>query len=108
MRVIRLKTEYLENSIALETTSPRFSGIICENCTKQTAYRITAKRDDEMFWDSGRVISDQMILDRMGKRIPFRFFYSLPGVWVASFFRPVQINNSATNPKSNLNIMLLE
>jgi alpha-L-rhamnosidase len=59
MKAVNLRTEYLENPNALEITKPRFFWN-CVNGIKQTAYQIIAKCDDEIFWDSGKVISDQM------------------------------------------------
>ncbi len=59
MKANHLRTEYLENPIGLGNPLPRFSWH-CEGGVKQTAYRITAKRDNETVWNSGRVESSRM------------------------------------------------
>lgn len=59
MKAIRLRTEYLENPVGLGITSPRFFWN-CDSGVKQTAYQITAIRNGEEIWNTGRVISDTM------------------------------------------------
>ncbi|WP_199614067.1 alpha-L-rhamnosidase [Paenibacillus alkalitolerans] len=70
MNVSRLKTEYCENPLGIDTTNPRLSWILesAEYGQKQTAYRIlTASRPELLnedaadMWDSGKVPSDQSV-----------------------------------------------
>jgi alpha-L-rhamnosidase len=63
-----LKTEFLDNPLALDTAKPRFSWVV-EDTTpgaKQTAYQVQAASSPEKLakgeadlWDSGKVASDQ-------------------------------------------------
>jgi len=62
---VGLKTEFLENPLALDTAQPRFSWIVEDSTpgAKQTAYRVQAASSPEfkepLLWDSGKVVSDQ-------------------------------------------------
>lgn len=61
MRAIRLRVEYLKNPIGIDYVKPRLSWN-CEGGETQTAYQILATDEDGKFlWDSGRVVSSQMI-----------------------------------------------
>ena len=62
MKAINLKTEYLINPIGIDLRHPRLFWN-CEGGTKQTAYRIVAKTDEQIVWDSGKVSSDSMHAD---------------------------------------------
>ena len=62
MKAINLKTEYLINPIGMDIRHPRLIWN-CEGGTKQTAYRIVAKTDGQIVWDSGKVSSDRMHAD---------------------------------------------
>ncbi len=59
MKANHLRTEYLENPIGLGNPRPRFSWL-CEGGVTQTAYQITAVRDGEKVWDTGKVQSSHM------------------------------------------------
>ncbi|MBQ8996135.1 MAG: MFS transporter [Oscillospiraceae bacterium] len=59
MRAINIKTEYLSEPIGLGIDKPRFYWN-CSGDVKQTAYQIVCKSDDEVIWDSGKVLSDSM------------------------------------------------
>lgn len=62
MKAINLKTEYLINPIGIDIRHPRLFWN-CEGGTKQTAYRIVAKTDEQIVWDSGKVTSESMHAD---------------------------------------------
>ena len=62
MKAINLKTEYLINPIGMDIRHPRLMWN-CEGGTKQTAYRIVAKTDEQIVWDSGKVVSESMHAD---------------------------------------------
>ena len=62
MKAISLRTEYLINPIGIDIRHPRLFWN-CEGGTKQTAYRIVAKTDEQIVWDSGKVVSDRMHAD---------------------------------------------
>ena len=62
MKAINLKTEYLINPIGMDIRHPRLMWN-CEGGTKQTAYRIVAKTDEQIVWDSGKIISESMHTD---------------------------------------------
>ena len=62
MKAISLRTEYLVNPIGMDIRHPRLMWN-CEGGTKQTAYRIVAKTDGQIVWDSGKVSSDRMHAD---------------------------------------------
>lgn len=62
MKAISLRTEYLINPIGIDIRHPRLFWN-CEGGTKQTAYRIVAKTDEQIVWDSGKVSSDRMHAD---------------------------------------------
>lgn len=62
MKAINLKTEYLINPIGMDIRQPRLFWN-CEGGTKQTAYRIVAKTDEQIVWDSGKVVSESMHAD---------------------------------------------
>lgn len=59
MKAIRLKTEFLYNPIGVDFQNPLLTWN-CEGGTKQTAYRILAKCNGKLAWDSGKVDSDEM------------------------------------------------
>lgn len=59
MRAIHLQTEYLTEPLGLGIAVPRFYWN-CEGGVTQTAYRIVAKRNKELLWDSGKVRSSRM------------------------------------------------
>ena len=59
MKAIRLKTEYLDNPIGIDIPKPRLYWN-CEGGTMQTAYRIIAKSDGNVVWDTGKVDSSRM------------------------------------------------
>jgi alpha-L-rhamnosidase len=63
-----LKTEFLDNPLAIDTAEPRFSWIVEDTTAgaKQTAYQVQAASSPEKLaqgeadlWDSGKVASDQ-------------------------------------------------
>ena len=62
MKAISLRTEYLINPIGMDIRHPRLMWN-CDGGTKQTAYRIVAKTDGQIVWDSGKVVSDSMHAD---------------------------------------------
>lgn len=62
MKAINLKTEYLIDPIGIDIRHPRLFWN-CEGGTKQTAYRIVAKTDEQIVWDSGKISSDRMHAD---------------------------------------------
>ena len=62
MKVISLRTEYLINPIGMDIRHPRLMWN-CEGDTKQMAYRIVAKTDEQIVWDSGKVVSESMHAD---------------------------------------------
>lgn len=62
MKAINLKTEYLINPIGIDIRHPRLFWN-CEGGTKQTAYRIVAKTDEQIVWDSGKITSESMQAD---------------------------------------------
>ena len=59
MRAINLKTEHLNNPIGIDITTPYLSWN-CADSRKQTAYEIEAESDGDCFWNSGKVLTDQM------------------------------------------------
>ncbi|MBR6321544.1 MAG: family 78 glycoside hydrolase catalytic domain [Lachnospiraceae bacterium] len=59
MRAIRLQTEYLMNPIGIDIASPNLYWN-CESGIRQSAYEITAKKDGETIWESGKVQSSRM------------------------------------------------
>ncbi len=59
MRAINLKTEYLINPMGIDIQNPRLMWN-CEGGIMQTAYRIIAKSDEKIAWDSGKVSSSSM------------------------------------------------
>lgn len=59
MKAIRLRTEYLEEPIGLGITVPRLYWN-CEGGVKQTAYMIIAKIEDEIVWQTEKVLSSSM------------------------------------------------
>ena len=59
MRAIHLQTEYLTEPLGLGIAKPRFYWN-CEGGVTQTAYQIVAKRNEELLWDSGKVLSSRM------------------------------------------------
>ena len=59
MRAIRLKSEFLSEPIGVDFQNPELSWN-CEGGVTQTAYRIEARSDGRVVWDSGRVESSEM------------------------------------------------
>lgn len=59
MQAIHLQTEYLTEPLGLGITKPRFYWN-CEGGVTQTAYQIVAKRNEELLWDSGKILSSRM------------------------------------------------
>ncbi len=64
MRAVHLRTEYLKDPVGIGIRKPRFFWN-CEGGTRQSAYRITAKRvqaggEQETVWDTGKVCSASM------------------------------------------------
>lgn len=72
MKAIRLRTEYLKNPIGIDIVQPRFFWV-CENGKFQTAYRIVAKAENnQIVWDSGKVVSKKMRALYGGKALESR------------------------------------
>ena len=78
----RLRCEYLENPLGIDSTIPRLSWIVTSTDTnrggqRQTAYQVLVAssreklaRDDGDLWDSGRVESDETIqINYAGKKL---------------------------------------
>ncbi|MCF0135936.1 MAG: family 78 glycoside hydrolase catalytic domain, partial [Lachnospiraceae bacterium] len=59
MKAINLRSEYLNNPIGIDFTSPRLFWN-CEGGVKQSAYQVQAEVNGKTAWDSGRVESDSM------------------------------------------------
>jgi alpha-L-rhamnosidase len=59
MKAIRLRTEYLEEPIGLGIAAPRLYWN-CVDGVKQTAYMIIAKIEDEIIWQTEKVLSGSM------------------------------------------------
>lgn len=59
MKAINLKCEYLINPIGIDIQNPRLMWN-CEGGITQTAYRVIAKTDEKIVWDSGKVNSSSM------------------------------------------------
>ena len=59
MKAINLKCEYLINPMGIDIQNPRLMWN-CEGGITQTAYRIIAKSDEKIAWDSGKVSSSSM------------------------------------------------
>ena len=59
MKAIHLRTEYLENPIGIDVIEPRLFWN-CEGGKRQTAYRITARCEGGVVWDTGKVASSRM------------------------------------------------
>ena len=66
MKAIRLRTEYLENPIGIDIRHPRLFWN-CEGGVRQTAYRVVAKADGKVVFDSGKVASGSMHADFSGE-----------------------------------------
>ncbi len=60
MIATNLKTEYLKNPLGIDVRFPRLSWN-CLGGKKQKAYRIVAKTDGKVIWDSGEVSSSEML-----------------------------------------------
>ncbi len=79
MEPISIKTEFLENPLAIDTAKPRFSWIV-EDATpgaKQTAYQVQAssseKFDKADLWESGKITSEQShLVEYAGKPLVSR------------------------------------
>ena len=59
MKAINLKCEYLVNPMGIDIQNPRLMWN-CDGGIKQTAFRIIAKSDGKIVWDSGKVNSSSM------------------------------------------------
>lgn len=59
MKAIRIKTEFLSNPIGVDFQQPIITWN-CEGGIRQTAYRIVAKNDNTVIWDSGKIESNSM------------------------------------------------
>lgn len=59
MKAIRLRTEYLFEPLGLGIAAPRLFWNV-QGGTRQTAYRIVARRDGTAVWDTGKVVSSRM------------------------------------------------
>lgn len=59
MKAIHLRTEYLENPVGIDVIEPRLFWN-CEGGKRQMAYRITARCEGEVVWDTGKVASSRM------------------------------------------------
>lgn len=62
IQAINLKTEYLVNPIGIDIKKPRLMWN-CKGCIKQTAYQIVASINNQIVYDSGKVISSSMHVD---------------------------------------------
>lgn len=62
MKAINLQTEYLKNPIGIDIVNPRLMWT-CEGGVEQTAYRVTAERNGQQIWDSGKTQSNAMFAD---------------------------------------------
>ncbi|MBR4470557.1 MAG: family 78 glycoside hydrolase catalytic domain [Erysipelotrichaceae bacterium] len=72
MKAINIKTEYLKDPIGIDILRPRFSWT-CDDGVKQSAYQIICRKDDEVFWDSGKVSSEKMnLISYEGKALSSR------------------------------------
>ena len=72
MKAIHLRTEYLENPVGIDVIEPRLFWN-CEGGKRQTAYRITARCEGEVVWDTGKVASSRMThISYGGKRLQSR------------------------------------
>lgn len=75
LRIYNLRTEYLTNPVGVDATHPRFSWKLESNKRGvfQTSYRIQAKADGKLIWDSGVVESEENLRIRYaGKRLESR------------------------------------
>ena len=59
MKATHLRTEYLKEPLGLGIARPRLYWQ-CEGGVTQSAYQITARRNGEVVWDSGRVLTSSM------------------------------------------------
>ncbi|MCM1057320.1 MAG: glycoside hydrolase family 78 protein [Firmicutes bacterium] len=59
MKAIRLRTEYLKEPMGIDIIKPRLMWN-CEGGVSQTAYRIVAREDGSVLWDTGKVVSGSM------------------------------------------------
>jgi len=59
MKAIDLRTEYLYTPLGLEIAKPRFYWN-CQGGVRQSAYRILCKKEEQVIWDSGKVLSASM------------------------------------------------
>src|SRR5438270_322790 len=59
--VERLRCEYLDSPLGVDSTAPRLSWEMRSNTRgdRQTAYQVVVTAGDHTCWDSGRVDSDQ-------------------------------------------------
>ncbi len=59
MKAVNLLTEYLHNPIGIDVTAPVLFWT-CLGGKKQTAYRVVARSDGDITWDSGKTLSSSM------------------------------------------------
>ena len=62
MKAINIHTEYLEEPIGIDISSPRINWN-CLGGNKQTAYQIIAKENGNVLMDTGKVLSSSMYFD---------------------------------------------
>ena len=59
MKAIDLRAEYLHTPLGLGIAKPRFYWN-CEGGKVQSAYRILCRKEEQVIWDSGKVLSASM------------------------------------------------
>ena len=72
MKIIRMRTENRETPMGIDVPSPVFSWNVLTDTKnwRQKSYRITVVRDGVHAWDSGKVLSDQMVqIPYQGERL---------------------------------------
>ena len=66
-----LRTEYLENPVGIDIATPRFFWTV-EGAKKQTACQVTAVTNDQVIWDSGKVVTSSMRMRYSGPELKSR------------------------------------
>ncbi len=89
--VSKLRCEYIETPIGIDTQTPRLSWLMLDNRNgaAQSAYRLTISIDSSQllnrkafFWDSGKINSDKSLVTYSGKALsPFTKYYWSVEVW---------------------------
>ncbi len=72
MHADRLRTEYLVDPLAIQTTKPRFSWECADSSfgARQTAYQVVVQSDSKTLWDTGKVAStDQGQVEYSGQAL---------------------------------------